>query len=69
MIGWRGVDPGVRLLTPLDDAGKTWRTDVISTKAIAVEDFKAADLDGDGKPDLVVAGRQTKNLMIFWNAR
>ena len=69
MVGWRGTDPGVRLLTPLDDAGKTWRTSVISTKEIAVEDFKAADLDGDGKPDLIVAGRQTKNLMIFWNAR
>ena len=69
MVGWRGTDPGVRLLTPLDAAGKTWRTSVISTKEIAVEDFKAADLDGDGKPDLIVAGRQTKNLMIFWNAR
>ena len=71
MIGWRGAKPtdrGIRLLTPLDDAGKTWRTDVISTDAIAVEDFKAADLDGDGKPDLIVAGRHTKNLMIFWNA-
>ena len=69
MVGWRGTDPGIRLLTPLDDAGKAWRTSVISTKEIAVEDFKAADLDGDGKPDLIVAGRQTKNLMIFWNAR
>ncbi len=69
MVGWRGADPGIRLLTPLDDAGKTWRTSVISTKEIAVEDFKAADLNGDGKTDLVVAGRQTKNLMIFWNDR
>jgi hypothetical protein len=72
MIGWRGAKPnerGIRLLTPLDEAGKTWRTDVISTDAIAVEDFKAADLDGDGKTDLIVAGRHTKNLMIFWNAR
>ena len=44
-----------------DDAGKTWRTSVISTKEIAIE--------VGGKPDLIVAGRQTKNLMIFWNAR
>ncbi len=71
MVGWRGagLDPGIRLLTPLDDAGKAWRTSVVSNKEIAVEDFKAADLDGDGKPDLIVAGRQTKNLLIFWNAR
>ena len=47
----------------------TWGPDVISISAIAVEDFKAADLDGDGKPDLIVAGRQTKNLVILWNAR
>jgi hypothetical protein len=26
---------------------------------MAVEDMKSADLDGDGKPDLVLAGRQT----------
>jgi hypothetical protein len=24
-------------------------------------------LDGDGKPDLILAGRQTKNLQILWN--
>jgi hypothetical protein len=69
MIGWRGTNPGIRLLTSLDDAGKTWRTSTISTQEMAVEDFKAADLDGDGKPDLIAAGRQTKNLIIFWNAR
>lgn len=69
VVGWRGAEPGIRLLTPLDRDGQTWRTSVVSNKEIAVEDFKAADLDGDGKPDLIVAGRQTKNLVIFWNAR
>ena len=69
MVGWRGTDPGIRLLTPLDADGKTWRTSVITTKEIAVEDFKAADLNGDGKIDLIVAGRQTKNLIILWNER
>jgi hypothetical protein len=29
--------------------------------------MKAADLDQDGRPDLVVAGRATKNLRILWN--
>ena len=69
MIGWRGTEPGIRLLTPLDPAGQTWRTSVIANQEIAVEDFKAADLNGDGKIDLIVAGRQTKNLLIFWNER
>jgi hypothetical protein len=69
VVGWRGTEPGIRLLTPLDPAGKAWRTSTLTTKEIAVEDFKAADLNGDGKPDLIVAGRQTKNLLILWNDR
>jgi len=69
VVGWRGAEPGIRLFTALDAEGKEWRTSTLTTKEIAVEDFKAADLDGDGKPDLIVAGRQTKNLVILWNAR
>ena len=69
VVGWRGTAPGIRLLTPLDSDGKTWRTSTLTTNEIAVEDFKAADLNGDGKPDLIVAGRQTKNLLILWNDR
>jgi hypothetical protein len=73
VVGWRAMhppgDPGIKLFTPLGKDGSTWRETVISGKALAVEDLKAADLDGDGKPDLVAAGRQTKNLRIFFNAR
>ncbi|MEI6873415.1 MAG: VCBS repeat-containing protein [Verrucomicrobiota bacterium] len=71
VAGWRGMnpkgEPGVRLFTPLDEAGQQWRTSEISKEAVAIEDIKSADLDGDGKPDLVLAGRQTKNLQILWN--
>jgi hypothetical protein len=71
VAGWRAMNPkgtpGVRLYTPLDAAGESWRTTQISREAMAVEDMKSADLDGDGKPDLVLAGRQTKNLQILWN--
>ncbi|MFP6907280.1 MAG: VCBS repeat-containing protein, partial [Verrucomicrobiota bacterium] len=34
---------------------------------MACEDLKAADLNGDGKLDLIAAGRVTKNLKIYWN--
>ena len=32
-----------------------------------LEDIKAADLDGNGRPDIVAAARQTKNLKIFFS--
>ena len=71
IIGWRGMTPkavpGVKVFTPLDSEGKQWRTTQVSAAEVAIEDLKAADLNGDGKPDLILAGRQTKNLRILWN--
>ncbi len=61
--------PGIKLFTPLDKEGKKWREEVISRKDVAVEDIKVADLNGDGKVDIVAAARQTKNLVIFFNER
>lgn len=71
VVGWRAMhpagDPGIKLFTPTEKDGSKWRETVVSGKAVAVEDIKAADLDGDGKPDIVAAARQTKNLKIFFN--
>jgi predicted RecA/RadA family phage recombinase len=71
VAGWRAMNPkgvpGVRLFTPLDAAGNEWRTSAISGEEVAIEDIKSGDLNGDGKPDLIFAGRQTKNLRILWN--
>jgi hypothetical protein len=70
-IGWRAMTPkgvpGVRLLTPLDKDGQQWRKTDLSGLEVAIEDMKAADLNGDGKPDLILAGRATKNLRVLWN--
>ena len=71
IVGWRAMNdpgvPGIKLFTPLDSQGNRWREEQLSGKEIAVEDIKAADLNGDGKPDFVAAARQTKNLVIFFN--
>jgi hypothetical protein len=71
VAGWRAMNPkgapGVRLFSPLDPSGKEWRSSAISGEEVAIEDIKSGDLDGDGKPDLILAGRQTKNLRILWN--
>lgn len=70
-VGWRAMNPkgapGVRLFTPLDSDGKQWRKSDLSGPEVAVEDMKGADLNGDGKVDLILAGRATKNLRILWN--
>jgi hypothetical protein len=71
VVGWRAMNtrgvPGVKLFTPMDPDGKKWRQTRISAEKVAVEDIKAADLNGDGKIDIVAAARQTKNLTIFFN--
>lgn len=71
VAGWRAMNPrgapGIRIYSPNDAAGTTWTTTQISTGEIAVEDLKLADLNGDGRLDIIAAGRQTKNVRIFFN--
>ena len=71
VVGWRAMNdpgvPGIKLFAPLDKAGRKWRETRVSAEKVAVEDIKAADLNGDGKVDIVAAARQTKNLVIFFN--
>jgi hypothetical protein len=73
VVGWRGMNPkgvpGIKLLAPLDAEGRQWKTFPISGEEVAVEDLKVADLNGDGKLDIIAAGRQTKNLRLLFNER
>ena len=45
---------------------KATRT-LIDPGGVAVEDLAAADLNGDGRIDLIAVGRQTGNVRIYWN--
>jgi len=74
VVGWRGnakqpQPVGIHLWTPLDDKGEKWRESVVDDGGMACEDLLLADLDGDGKLDIVAAGRATKNVKIYWNER
>ncbi len=72
VVGWRArnqqKEVGVRLYVP-DAAGETWTMHWIDRNGMACEDLQVADLNGDGKPEIIAAGRDTHNLKIYWNRR
>jgi Aldos-2-ulose dehydratase, beta-propeller domain/FG-GAP-like repeat len=58
---------GVRIYKCTDGKGEKWARQIIEDGGVAVEDLAAADLDGDGKIDIIAVGRQTGNARIYWN--
>lgn len=58
---------GVRIYKAIDGSAATWARHIIDDGGVAVEDLAAADLDGDGRIDIVAVGRQTHNMRIYWN--
>ena len=54
--------PGVAVYDP-----STGEVQVVDWGGMATEDLTTADLNGDGRPEIVAAGRATHNLKIYWN--
>lgn len=71
VVGWRagkpGVKVGIKLFLPLDDNGENWKETLVDDNTMACEDLCLADLDGDGRLDIVAAGRATKNVKVYFN--
>ena len=58
---------GVRTYKCRDEKGEKWDRQLVDENGVAVEDLAAADLNGDGRVDIVAVGRQTHNVRIYWN--
>ncbi len=60
--------PGIRIYDPKPASNplafdRQW----VDEGGIAVADLVAADLDGDGRPEIIAGGRDTHNVRIYWN--
>lgn len=68
VAGWRNPDNqqqvGIRIYRL---NGTRWETSWIDKNGMACEDLQIADLNGDGKKDIIASGRSTKNVKIYWN--
>ncbi|MCB1230187.1 MAG: VCBS repeat-containing protein [Verrucomicrobiae bacterium] len=71
IAGWRNPNAegqvGIRLFWRDPENDAVWHSMTIDENTMACEDLKLADLDGDGRLDIVAAGRSTGNLLIYWN--
>ncbi len=73
VVGSRGAGKpgdkfGLKLYAPAPNTIADWKLSaVIDDNQMACEDLKIADLNNDSRPDIVAAGRATKNVIIYWN--
>ncbi len=71
IAGWRLPNSenkvGIKLYVPTNANGTQWQAYWVDDNTMATEDLQVQDLDADGKPDIIAAGRATKNLKIYWN--
>lgn len=71
VAGWRGPngngETGIRMYYLTGKDTRKWTTAWVDQNGMACEDIQVADLNADGKPDIVAAGRASKNVKVYWN--
>ena len=71
VVGWRGTrrtgKVGVKFYYPTNTQRTEWKSLLIDDNEMATEDIRIADLNADGKIDIVAAGRASHNLKIYFN--
>lgn len=71
VAGWRKPNEdghfGIKLYVPFNQYWEAMDAYWVDRGDIACEDLQIADMDGDGRPDIIAAGRSTNNLKIYWN--
>ena len=73
VAGWRKPNEdgkfGIKIYfaEPSDGPEREWNSFFVDENTMACEDLRAADLNGDGRLDIVASGRSTHNLKIYWN--
>jgi hypothetical protein len=71
VAGWRsaqkvGPRVGVKMWWTTKEDGSGWQSVFLDDNTMACEDVMIRDLNGDGKADVVAAGRRTRNVKIYW---
>ena len=71
VAGWRNPNEkgkvGIKLFIPQNQEMTAWEEFWLDENGMACEDLQLADLNGDGKIDIIASGRATNNLKIYWN--
>jgi hypothetical protein len=68
VAGWREKPFGLAVYRLRDD-GRVIAKTMVDAGGMATEDVAIADLDGDGRPEIIASGRATSNVRIYWNTK